>query len=199
MAKLKRATISKRTVEALPVGERDTVFWDRELPGFGVRIYPTGAKVYLVQTRSVGKSRRVPVGRHGLLTAERARSKAAELIAGIKAGQEPAHAGAASPSATGPTVAEVAERYMREHVAVRSKPTTERGYRDVLDRLLIPELGSLRLGEIGCARVEALHYRLHRTPATANRAVILLSRLFTMAEAWGLAPEGETRVGRVGS
>ena len=190
MAKLKRATISKRTVEALPVGERETVFWDRELSGFGVRVYPTGAKVYLVQTRSRGKSRRVTVGRHGLLTAEQARRKAAELIAGIKAGQEPARAGPASPAAAGPTVAEVAERYMREHVAVRCKPKTESGYRDVLDRLLIPELGSLRLGEIGRARVEALHYRLHRTPAAANQAVVLLSRLFTMAEAWGLAPEG---------
>ena len=190
MAKLKRATISKRMVEALPVGERETVFWDRELSGFGVRVYPTGAKVYLVQTRSGGKSRRVTVGRHGLLSAERARRKAAEMIAGIKAGQEPARAGTASPSAAGPTVAEVAERYMREHVAVRCKPTTAKGYRDVLDRFLVPELGSLRLGEIGRARVEALHYRLHQTPATANQAVVLLSRLFTMAEAWGLAPEG---------
>ena len=35
-----------------------------------------------------------------------------------------------------------------------------------------------------------LHYRLHKTPTIANRVVDMLSRLFNMAEAWGVAPEG---------
>ena len=42
MAKLQRRSISKRTVEALSV-ERDMVYWDSELPGFGSR-EPTQAK-----------------------------------------------------------------------------------------------------------------------------------------------------------
>ena len=54
MAKLTRTTISRRTVEALKA-DRDTVFWDSELLGFGVRVYPTGRKVYVVQTRAGGK------------------------------------------------------------------------------------------------------------------------------------------------
>ena len=45
MAKLQYRTLSNRTVERLKV-EKDTVFWDRELTGFGVRVYPTGGKVY---------------------------------------------------------------------------------------------------------------------------------------------------------
>ena len=36
MAKLQRKSISKRTVEALSV-EKDMVFWDSELTGFGSR------------------------------------------------------------------------------------------------------------------------------------------------------------------
>ena len=35
MAKLNRATISRRTVERLEA-DRDTVYWDSELTGFGV-------------------------------------------------------------------------------------------------------------------------------------------------------------------
>ncbi len=190
MAKLVRRTISRRTVESLPAGERETVFWDRELSGFGVRVYPSGSKVYLAQTRADGKSRRVTLGRHGLISADQARRKAAQLIADIKAGNEPGLGNGAARRAAGPTVAEVAERYMKEHVAVRCKPTTAKGCRYVLDRHLLPALGELRLGEIGRERVAALQYNLHKTPYMANSVVDMLSRLFNMAELWGVAPEG---------
>ena len=188
MARLNGTTISRRTVEALPVGEREVVFWDHELSGFGVRVYPSGTKVYLVQTRSGGKSRRVTIGRHGVLTAEQARRKAAQFIASIKAGEEPART--QSPPDAGPTIAEVAERYMREHVAVRCKPSTARACRCTLDRYLLPVFGARVLGSIGREEVAALQYRLHKTPSMANRVIDMLSRLFNMAEAWGVAPEG---------
>ena len=42
MATLDSGTISKRTVEALPIGRREAIFWDHELSGFGVRVYPSG-------------------------------------------------------------------------------------------------------------------------------------------------------------
>jgi len=79
MAKLKFRTISKRTVDALAVEDRDAVFWDDRIPGFGVRVYPSGSKVYVVQTRHRGKSRRVTLGRHGVITADEARKKAATM------------------------------------------------------------------------------------------------------------------------
>ena len=188
MARLNGTTISRRTVESLPASGREVVFWDHALSGFGVRVYPSGTKVYLVQTRSGGKSRRITIGRHGVLTAEQARRKAAQLIARIKAGEEPARS--QSPPDTGPTIAEVAERYMKEHVAVRCKPVTARGCRYALDRYLLPVFGARPLGTIGREEVAALQYRLHKTPTMANRVVDLLSRLFNMAEAWGVAPEG---------
>ena len=190
MARPNSGTLSRRSVEALPVTERETLFWDRELSGFGVRVYPSGAKVYLVQTRSGGKSRRVTLGRHGVLTADQARRKAAQVIADIKAGNEPTQTNGVSRPDVGPTVAEVAERYMREHVAVRCKPATARMCRHTLDRHLLPAVGTLPLGAIGRERVASLHYSLHETPTMANKVLDLLSRLFIMAEAWGIVPEG---------
>ena len=57
MAKLDSGTISRRTVEALPAGERETVYWGRELSGFGVRVYPSGSRVYpRADARGVGRS-----------------------------------------------------------------------------------------------------------------------------------------------
>ncbi|MCY3855532.1 MAG: tyrosine-type recombinase/integrase [Rhodospirillales bacterium] len=190
MAKLRRRSISKRTVESLPVGDRETVYWDSSLSGFGVRVYPSGSRVYLVQTRAGGQSRRLTVGRHGLITADEARRKAARIIADIKAGNEPVLHNCASAADAGPTVAEVAERFMTEHVAVRCKPATQRQCRDIIDRHLLPRLGNARLGRIGRERVAALHYSLHETPTMANKVVDMLSRLFNMADLWGIAPEG---------
>ena len=188
MARLDSGTISRRTIEALPIGDREAVYWDHELSGFGVRVYPSGAKVYVVQTRSGGKSRRVTIGRHGVLSAEQARRKAAQFIASIKAGEEPTRAG--SSANAGPTIAEVAERYMKEHVAVRCKPSTAQGCRYTLDKYLLPVFGTRPLDTIGREEVSALQYRLHKTPTMANRVVDMLSRLFNMAEAWGHAPQG---------
>ncbi len=66
-------TISKRTADGLAVEGRDAVFWDRELAGFGVRVYPSGRKIYVVQSRGPGGSKRITLGRHGELTVEQAR------------------------------------------------------------------------------------------------------------------------------
>ena len=87
MSQRQERTISKRTVDALSVEDRDTIFWDRDLQGFGVRIYPSGQKVYVVQSRGPRGSRRVTLGRHGQITADQARQRAAGIIDRIKSGQ----------------------------------------------------------------------------------------------------------------
>ena len=89
MATRQYRTLSKRIVDRLAVDDKDAVFWDRELPGFGLRVYPSGAKVYVVQTRCAGRSKRVTVGRHGDVSPDQARKEAARIIARIKAGEAP--------------------------------------------------------------------------------------------------------------
>ena len=77
---LSARSITSSAVDALPAG-RDTVIWDRALTGFGVRVYPSGAKVYVVQTRGPAGTRRITVGRHGVIGADEARRRAALIIA----------------------------------------------------------------------------------------------------------------------
>ena len=81
--------LSKRTVDAFAVVDKDAIYWDRDLPGFGVRVYTTGRKVYVVQTRGPGGPKRVSIGRHGEVTAEQARKQAVVIIDRIKQGLEP--------------------------------------------------------------------------------------------------------------
>ena len=57
MPRRSTVTLSGRAVDALAVSERDVIVWDRDLAGFGVRVYPTGRKVYVVQSRAGGGPR----------------------------------------------------------------------------------------------------------------------------------------------
>ena len=187
MARLKRRSLSNRLVDRLPTADRDVIYWDRDLPGFGVRVYPSGARVYLVQSRGPGGSKRAAVGRHGVISADEARRRGASMLTRIKAGEEPAP----GPDPEGGlTVAELAERYLREYVAVRCKPATAKGYRQVIGRNVVPVLGKLPVAELGRSHVADLHYRLRKTPVAANEAVGALSRMLNRAEAWGLVPAG---------
>ena len=180
-------TLSNRAVGKLAV-EKDTVFWDRELTGFGVRVYPTGSKVYVAQARGPEGPKRVAVGRHGVINADEARKRAAHIIARIKAGEE------AVPEpmkpAGGPTVAELCARYLTEYVSVRCKPGTAALYRSVIDRHVLPALGKQPLAALSRAQVAEFHESLYETPAVANTALRILSSMHRLAAGWGMVPEG---------
>ncbi len=151
-----------------------------------MRVHATGRKTYVVQSRGPGGPKRVTLGRHGELAVDEARKRAALLIDRIKRGED---ISAAAPEAE-PTVAGLAERFMRTHVEKHLKPGTVAAYRTVLDKYILPALGGMGLEEVGGAQVTALHHGLRDTPVLANRAVHLLSRMYTLAEAWALAPAG---------
>ena len=183
----RRRSLSDRVVDDLPVADRDVIYWDADLPGFGVRVYATGAKAYLVQSRGQAGSKRVALGRHGVVPAEEARRRGAEVLARIRAGTGP---GSGAEDGGRATVADLAERYLREHVAVRCKPLTFRNYRHVIQKNVLPLLGQLPVAELERRHVAELHYQLRRTPVSANDAVNALSRMLNRADAWGMVPPG---------
>jgi integrase len=178
--------LTKRTVDALAVTGKDAVFWDRDLPGFGIRVYASGRKVFVVQTRGPNGPKRATLGRYGKLVPDEARKQAAEVIDRIKRGLEP------FPAPTEPelTVAGLAERYMQGHVKVNCGEKTRASYRYMIDGHILPELGGLPIGEVDRSRVAKFHYGLRETPQAANLSVRILSRMFNMAETWELIPPG---------
>ena len=80
--------IIKRSVDALVPAERERVVWDDDIKGFGVRVHPTGRKVYIVKYRHEGRSVKVTIGPHGPITPAAARAKAAEIVTLAKTGRD---------------------------------------------------------------------------------------------------------------
>lgn len=83
--------LTKRLVDAARKAVGDVFLWDDEMPGFGLRIKPSGAKSFIVQYRNAnGRSRRLTVGRYGVLTAEEGRKAAKLILAEVVQGSDPA-------------------------------------------------------------------------------------------------------------
>ena len=79
---------------------------------------------------------------------------------------------------------------MSAHVAQNCNAHTAGIYRGSLENHILPALGMMPLGLVERAHVSALHYRLRETPRAANRALAVLSKMFSLAAAWGLVPDG---------
>ena len=178
--------LTVRSVDALTARGRDTMFWDRDLPGFGVRVYRTGRKVYIAQARGPSGTRRAVVGRHGKMQPKAARREAAAMIDRIRRGEDPVPA---EPEPE-PTVADLAERFMKTHVEVNCRPKTVETLGHVVRRHIVPELGALAISKVERSHLSALHHKMRETPYQANRTVDAVARMFSLAEAWELMPSG---------
>ncbi|WFM71827.1 integrase family protein [Halomonas sp. CKK8] len=123
--------ISKTTVERLtPPETGERLVWDSALPGFGVRVVPSGTRSYIVQRRVNGKQRRLTLGRHGVLTAELARKRAQIRLGEMADGTDPVHERKRE-QALAVTLRQVVESYIRDRRDL--KPRSIRDIRRHLD------------------------------------------------------------------
>jgi integrase len=180
--------LTKRMVEGAEVKPGEYMLWDGELPGFGIRIMPSGRRTYMVQYRAGRRSRRMVIGPHGVLTADQARSMAVQVLAEVRTGSDPA--GARKERRDAVTVVELADRFEKEHVAVHLKESTAKEYRRNLRRFILPVLGRHRVTDVTRADVAKFHHDLRHVPYQANRNLEIISKMFNLAEMWGLRPDG---------
>ncbi len=109
-----RDKLTKTTVEKLPLPDKGQVIvWDPKLSGFGVRLTP-GGRAYIAQGRVCGRTRRVSLGKHGVITADKARDKARKALGDMKDGKDPGEEKRMKEAQT-LTLKEVAEAYIKDH------------------------------------------------------------------------------------
>ena len=180
--------LTKRVIEAAEIQAAEHFIWDDSLPGFGVRVLPSGRKGYIVQYRAGRRSRRMSLGPSTVLTCEQARTRAITIIAAARGGDDPA--ARRDTDRRTATVKELADRFDKEHVSLRIKESTAKGYRRLLQLTILPALGRHRVTEVTRADIAKLHHDLRHIPYEANRCLEVISKMFSLAEMWGLRPDG---------
>ena len=184
--------ITKRLIDSLKPRETEYFVWDGSLPGFGARVQVTGSVSYVVKYRAgSGRSaptRRLTLAKVGTITPDEARTLAKKTLGSVAHGADPAAQRAADKRAS--TLAEVAEQFLTEHVEAKRSASSAKSYRDLLERLAIPELGKRKAEKITTAEVHRLHSKHSRSPYQANRLLRVLSSLFGFAAKAHVVPVG---------
>jgi len=181
------AKLTKRSADLVEIGDKPTVVWDSELRGFGLRVYPNCRKVYIVKCRIKGQQRFITLGQHGPITAEQARAKAYNVLSEAKNGRDPVRD--VDRIRKSPTMKELGERFLKEYAAVRCKPSTQYEYKRSVELFINPKLGTRKASDIERKDIAEFHHNLRNISYQANRSLGVLSKMFNLAEVWGLRPD----------
>ncbi len=177
------AKLTKTVVDALLPEEKEYEVADENVPGFRVRVFPTGYKSYVVVFRT-GRGRRWSQKRETLgatsqIACAQARRRALELVAWARLGK--------SSSATdrGHTCDELFDEFLRLHVRPSLKPRTVAEYERIVAKHLRPAFRGKAVKEVSLNDVQLFHSKLKGTPRLANLAVSILAKAMTLAARWG--------------
>ena len=196
---IERAPLSDSAIKKLLRPEKgNKVYWDAALGGFGIRITAAGSRAFIIdyRTRGNGRQRRYTIGRFPNWTTGAARIEARRLRQLIDQGEDPL--ADIEQARTAPTVADLCDRFEREHLP-RKRPGTKIAYERTLNLHIRPHFGlHTKVADVGYGDVDALHRKITATGGTyaANRTVAIVSSMFTLAMRWNMRPDNPVNPAR---
>jgi integrase len=188
--------LTKQPIATLKPRAKPYIEYDTELTGFGVAVYPSGIKSWVCEYRPYGGGRgvakkRVTLGKTSQLTPEQARNAAADMLAAVRLGRDPAQEKLERRASL--TVGQLIDLFDAQYVRPMLKPGTAASHRIALEELRGAH-GTLKATALTRAHVTTLHFRMADRPYAANRAAAVWSKAFAWAAEAGLMPEGHNPV-----
>jgi Arm DNA-binding domain/Phage integrase family len=182
--KLTAASLANLKLES---GDKDRIWFDDDVPGFGLRVRDTGSRSWIYQYKIKWKTRRLVLGQATAIKPARAREIAAELHAKVRLGGDPAAEKRAQIERSSLTFGALAQQYLaarRNGAQLRTLSQIER-YLEIsaapFDKLPVDSIDRRAIAERLAAVEKA------SGGVTANRLRSVLSAMFTWAIKEGLA------------
>lgn len=205
------ANLTKRVVDASAPAEKEYFVWCTGTPGFGLRVHPSGKRVFIVQVRVGRQTRRLSIGHYGPFTVDQARTEALEVIRTARRGTDPQRQRREARQAI--TVKELCEVYMEAARAglvltrfrIPKRQSTVLIDEGRVSRHIVPLIGSILAKDLNRADVQRMVDQItqgrtkgtHKTRkfgkavvtgggGTAARVASLLGGIYSWAEKRGL-------------
>jgi integrase len=184
-----RVKLTKTVVDSAQPDKKPYELRDAAIPGFLLKVTPTGRKVFMVAyVANNGQRRKPAIGRFGEITVEQARTIAQDWLADVRKGKDPSAEKSAARRA--PTVKELFDRFIADYSEPRNRPSTVKGNRGYGKLYIIPHLGQMKVADVTRADISSLMKKMSKFPTNANRLLSAVRKMFNMAEVWGLRPDG---------
>lgn len=176
-----KKNLTDRVVRSLDTERSQETYWDRKLPGFGVRVSGrTGRKSFVVRYRANGSKRRMTLGTYPRTSLADARDEARDVLSRVERGEDPAAEPAPEP---GTTVRAVAEKHLQAATGSRFGKQRAEKIRRAFENDLYPTVGDRPISEVSRRDVaEILEGVVARgSPVMANRLKTMISGVFEYA------------------
>jgi integrase len=184
--------LTKRAIDGFEYKGGWDVRWDDTFPGFGVRIYPTGKKSFVISYRHAGRKRLMVLGAFGILTLDQAREMAREKMVGVVGGGDPLDE--KRKGTRGASISDLCEAYIERHASKKKSGKIDIGW---LNRFILPRWRNVPIASLKRSDVAALHHDIgKKTPYQANRVVEVIQKMFQLAKVWGFLNEAAINPGQ---
>ena len=224
MGKRAGINLTKAEIQKVRPGARILRIWDISTQGLGLQVTPGGVYSWVLSFRVHGRKDMTTLGRWPEMTVDQARKAATVAWTKINNGENPnqikidARKAAEEARRAAVTVADLAERFIEEHIGARlvplkgekvkiemildangspigNKESTAREHIRLIRRMILPALGKAPVKDIGPGEISTFLFKARKkTPTQSNRLRSLLGKMFVRAEVWGLRPGGSNPV-----
>ena len=163
--------LSERNIKLAKPGD---TLRDPTITGLHLRCFGNSKGFYLYYRTKGGVQRKPKLGDYGSITLTQARKVAQEMMAAVASGQDPSASRAES--RVEHTLDDLWDEYWKRHGSRKKSGANDKWY---WEKRIQPRLGTERLSHVTYSKVSDLMDSLAATPVNANRALALLSKMFS--------------------
>ena len=185
--------LTDQAIKRLPLPDcSNRIVFDAAVPGFGIRLNATGARVFVLAYRRKpdGQQRRYNIGHFGAWNTTQAREEARRLKRVVDGGGDPA--GELAEHRAAATMTDLAERFIEEYLP-RKRPTTQRVYKQQIAADILPTFGKIKVAAVTHADVDRFHHAMRDRPTHGNRTLAVLSKMLSLAVKWQMRADNPCR------
>lgn len=183
-----RFQFTQKTIENLPANPKtakstEAEYSDSQVPGLKLLVGKTGTKKFLLRYTFLGQKKAIALGAFGSLTVSDARRLANNHKADIAKGIDPKQQREQAKQEL--SFAEFVSTHYLPHALVNKRSANSDESK--LNNHILRVFGHKKLGVISHSAIQTYLNRLNETkaPATCNRHLSLLHRIFALAVLWG--------------